>query len=393
MGNVYGDDFANTLHGTTGDDIIQGRGGDDTIYGNGAFGSSPDLLDGGAGNDTIYAYGRASANGGADSDRIYGDNISYQFIQGGDGIDYIYGNGGVDYLYGDLGDDTIDTGADLGGGTASGGEGNDQFYSTHGITSLDGGNGDDVFHVTQGLANGSESFGGGEGDDIIIAASSNQNIGIDYISGIEEITGAGNSNVTIQTTNTTGTHYLDLSGITLTDIALIEGQRGNDYIYTKGGYIVGDLSLARDDIIAGGDGNDQLSSGFGSDTLRGDAGNDTLVGGVGGDMLTGGLGADKFRFDTVTDTVVGDGDLVTDFNAAQGDNIDIAYIDADTIITGSQAFTFVGTDAFSGAAGEVRYDDVGGYTHIYGDVNSDMVADFEVVLQGSHALMSANFFL
>ena len=83
----------------------------------------------------------------------------------------------------------------------------------------------------------------------------------------------------------------------------VQGGQGNDRVDGGGGA----------DRLTGGDGNDRLVGAGGNDRLRGDAGNDVLVGGAGTDTLTGGLGGDTFVFSA--------GDRVTDFNAAQGDQI------------------------------------------------------------------------
>nr|WP_207388749.1 immunoglobulin-like domain-containing protein [Stutzerimonas kirkiae] len=86
---------------------------------------------------------------------------------------------------------------------------------------------------------------------------------------------------------------------------------------------------AGDDILTGGDGDDILRGGAGDDTLIGGAGNDILIGGdgddilIGGsgdDILTGGAGADTFKWQA------GDGgnDRITDFDADEGDKIDLS---------------------------------------------------------------------
>ncbi|MFM9925504.1 retention module-containing protein [Variovorax sp. H27-G14] len=79
------------------------------------------------------------------------------------------------------------------------------------------------------------------------------------------------------------------------------------------------LGNAGDDILFGQGGNDMLDGGTGSDTLLGGAGNDTLIGGPGDDILIGGSGADTFVWKS-GDTGY---DVIKDFNAAQGDRIDL----------------------------------------------------------------------
>jgi Ca2+-binding RTX toxin-like protein len=78
-----------------------------------------------------------------------------------------------------------------------------------------------------------------------------------------------------------------------------------------------------DDIISGKLGNDSLYGLSGNDSLFGNEGNDTLVGGGGKDTLTGGSGADTFQYLRFDDSKGPKVDLITDFNPAQGDKVDL----------------------------------------------------------------------
>ena len=62
--------------------------------------------------------------------------------------------------------------------------------------------------------------------------------------------------------------------------------------------------------------SERLTGSSGSDSIDGGAGNDTIDGGAGTDYLTGGRGADTFVF-----TGNSQYDIITDFNAAEGDTI------------------------------------------------------------------------
>jgi Ca2+-binding RTX toxin-like protein len=109
---------------------------------------------------------------------------------------------------------------------------------------------------------------------------------------------------------------------------------GVDTVISKGDYTLGDnvenLTLAPasdnwggtgnglNNVIVGNAGGNFLLGLAGNDTIDGGAGNDYIYGGLGNDRLTGGLGKDIFRFDK------GSGqDVVTDFNKAQHDVIDL----------------------------------------------------------------------
>ena len=122
--------------------------------------------------------------------------------------------------------------------------------------------------------------------------------------------------------------------------------------------------------------------------LFGGAGDDRLDGGLGSDLLIGGVGADRFIF---RDTANGsDGvDTILDFSSDE-DIIDLRYLDADITADGNQAFTFVGTDAFSGTAGEMRFEVAANGLTLMGDTNGDGVADFQLVMEGLDNLQTAD---
>jgi VCBS repeat-containing protein len=129
-------------------------------------------------------------------------------------------------------------------------------------------------------------------------------------------------------------------------------------------------------------GNLVFFGGQGSDTLTGGSGNDTIYGGGAGDLMTGGAGIDNFRYDSITDSnglTNATRDRITNFVSGT-DKIDLSRIDA---ITGGadDAFSFIGSSAFSNTAGQLRYTDSGGGIFIVeGDVNGDGIADFTLSL-------------
>jgi Ca2+-binding RTX toxin-like protein len=136
-----------------------------------------------------------------------------------------------------------------------------------------------------------------------------------------------------------------------------------------------------------------VEGGDGTDTLQGDAGTDTLVGGRGADILRGGAGVDQFVLVAPADSARAAPDRLMDFVPAQADKLDLHLLDANSaLLAGNQAFTFIGTNAFS-AAGQVRYAVVGGDTRVEGDLNGDRVADFMIVLDPVVALKQEDFLL
>ncbi|WP_135467794.1 calcium-binding protein [Crenalkalicoccus roseus] len=92
-----------------------------------------------------------------------------------------------------------------------------------------------------------------------------------------------------------------------------------------------------DDVLIGDAGANWLFGGDGDDYIEGGGGNDTLVGGAGENVLTGGTGADLFVFHAGQ----AQGDIVTDFNALEGDRL-----------------LFLGYGSLAGGA---RFEHIGGF--------------------------------
>lgn len=172
---------------------------------------------------------------------------------------------------------------------------------------------------------------------------------------------------------------------------LLQGGNGNDTLW--GGDGVDDLRGDNgNDMLDGGAGNDTLRGGSGNDMLVGGAGNDTLEPGLGVDTCFGGLGADVFLFrcDELTKTEL---KTIGDFSKTEGDKINLSLLDANVNTTANDAFKFVGNKAFSGAAGELRYNVASGDLHLYGDMNGDRVADFDIVLSHVNAITAKEIWL
>jgi serralysin len=160
---------------------------------------------------------------------------------------------------------------------------------------------------------------------------------------------------------------------------------------------------ANNDVLRGNSGIDRLFGQDDNDTLGGDAGNDILDGGngkdsltgnAGADNLTGGPSADRFIFLKTADSrTAGGRDTIEDFSRAQGDRIVLSAIDANTTLGGNQSFKFIGTAAFSGAAGELRYQKNGGNSNIFADTNGDGVADMHIISEVAQSFVKGDFVL
>jgi len=374
MATIIGTSGNDTLNGGSGHDLIFGLAGDDILNGNGGNdqldgGTGADTMSGGTGNDIYFVDDvgdsviELAGEGGADQVRTtlaayaLGANVEkLRFtgtgsftgtgnelnneIQGGASDDTLYGNDGYDYLIGGGGADNLYGGAD--GDVLDGGSGADY---------LEGNGGDDVYIVDN--AGDSVVEAANEGTDQVYTTLSSYTLGnnvenLNYNSFSGNFTGTGNS----------------LNNI-------IVGGSGNDS-------------------LSGLDGNDELRGSTGADTLDGGNGDDLLIGGNGADVMTGGADADTFRIGYFEAGTGSAADTVTDF-VSGSDLIDVSGWDTTT--GGNQAFSFIGSSAFSNTAGELRADTVGSDTVVQGDINGDGVADFEIVLNGNPTLAGSDFIL
>jgi VCBS repeat-containing protein len=175
---------------------------------------------------------------------------------------------------------------------------------------------------------------------------------------------------------------------------LLDGGAGSDVLAGGSGQNWLDGG-AGDDSLSGGSGNDVLDGGADADVLNGSGGQDALRGGAGRDSVTGGSGADRFVFDDddFSSAVRSGSDLIRDFVRADGDKIDLSLVDAITGTEADDAFTFLGTGAFTGQAGQLRYELSGTTAYLLGDQNGDGTADFVVRLSNVADLIQSDFLL
>jgi Ca2+-binding RTX toxin-like protein len=172
---------------------------------------------------------------------IYTGTAGNDTLTGGSGSDTIEGLAGDDILSGEGGSDLI-----------YGGEGNDTVY-----------------------ADSSDTAYGGAGTDVVLARHDVISIKIGADSGFETISGNGYDGVTIQVIGSSST--IDLSSVTLVDIAMIKGTWTSETI----------IGSASADIIWGYQGEDTLRGGDGNDTFIADT-METY-----GDVFDGGDGYDQ----------------------------------------------------------------------------------------------------
>ena len=175
---------------------------------------------------------------------------------------------------------------------------------------------------------------------------------------------------------------LDLSGYSMDQRIDLNGGAFSDV----GGH-VNNLAIAQGTVI------DHVIGGSGDDTIVASNVGTSMTGGKGMDDLTGGTGADLFIFDD------GDSgkkaklaDNITNFSHAQGDKIDLSAIDA-IKGGGDNAFTFIGDDAFSKTAGEVRFEVKNGNLALMMDVDGNGKVDIMVYLDNTTTLVVGDLVL
>ena len=307
--SIRGDDDGNTLDfsdvelkniayvdGQKGDDTIYGSDGDDVIRG----GQGDDILDGGEGSDIYQVSGTnqgydtyLDTGSASDTDTIQAISNNTRIGLKGDfnfgtdsGIEVIDGTGytGVS-IRGDNDSNTLNFASveleniayidgQKGNDTIIGSAGDDTIRGSQGNDILIGGEGSDTYQVS-GTGHGYDTYtdtGSTDDTDTIQAISDNTRIGLlgnfnsGTDSGIEAIDGNGFDGVSVRGDDNSNT--LDFSGVALSDIAYIEGQKGDDTII---GSLGGDTIRGSqgDDILDGGEGSDiyQVSgTGHGYDT-------------------------------------------------------------------------------------------------------------------------------
>jgi len=417
--NGTGNALNNTLVGNAGNNLLNGGAGNDTMAG-------------GTGDD-IYIVASAgdvtteNAGEGADTVRSYinwtlGANLERLELLGsaadgdGNGLNNsIVGNAANNTLRGFGGDDLLDGGA--GADTMSGGLGNDIYYVDNagdGTAEIAGegidtvrsyinwtlganverlelqgsgnlnGTGNALNNTLVGNA-GNNVLNGGAGNDYMVGGAGNDIFIVGAVgdSTIENV-GGGTDTVRsyINWTLAANVERLELQGSSNLNGA------GNSLNNT----LVGNSGA---NSLGGGDGNDYITGGAGNDTLNGGAGNDTLIGGAGRDILIGGAGNDTFDFNLVSESPAGPAsrDSINGGFSHGSDRIDLATIDANTLVGGNQAFSFIGSAAFTGVAGQLRYTNYSGNVIIDADVNGDSTADMQILVAGASFMTGTDFVL
>jgi trimeric autotransporter adhesin len=398
--NAIGSGFDDILIGDLTENTLVGGAGDDVLAD--ALGVGADALDGGEGNDTASYADASIVSGGVKVDLAIGGPQSPQRGGAADtliSIENLIGSWASDVLKGDGGANRL-----------MGSEGGDILMGRGGDDILDGGNGFDMASYAEASA--------GVTVDLAIAGPQSTGEGTDTLISIEDVTGSAFADTLMGTAG-----WNVLIGGAGDDVLAgrgggdrLEGDEGVDTVSyaDASGRVQVDLSSASgwfpgmgvSDQLSGIENvigtafDDRITGDAGSNALRGEAGNDMLGGGLGHDKLTGGGGSDIFDFNALAESGIGAGsrDLITDFQRGV-DEIDLWDIDANTTRSGDQGFSFIGTAAFRGRAGELRYQTIdqagtaNDITVVSGDIDGDGVGDFEIEFLGLLQLVKNDFLL
>lgn len=282
-------------------------------------------------------------------------------IDGTSAADTLNGTSGDDFIYGFEGDDTL-----------NGNAGDDMLVGGAGGDEIDGGSGTDFAiygsspsAIDVSIDDNNSSNNGATGGD---AAG-------DWFDNVEGIIGSDFAD-TLEGDN--GSQEILVGGQGDDDI---DGRTGDDILSGGAGAdtIFGDNN---DDIIFGGDGDDNIDGHRHNDTLYGGAGNDTIVGGHDDDHITGGLGDDDLQggddldtyyfsansgSDTITDDDKEDNTIVFDASVSLNDlwftevgngTLKIEVIGGDTVITINDGLDDEIITFFKTVDGDLHYDDV-----------------------------------
>lgn len=215
--------------------------------------------------DFLAVVGNVQLSGGDGSQSVVCDGSAQYVVLGADD-DTLRGGGGDDFVGSKTGNDALY--GEEGNDSVQGGDDGDLLFGNVGTDLLLGNMGADTLYAGRD----GDSLFGGRDDDVLF----------------------GND-----------------------DTDRVEGDDGDDLMFGNTGndILFGNMGS---DSLYGGLADDTLYGGRDNDWLFGDAGDDVLFGDPGADTLTGGTGADRFVVSS------GDGaDSIADFNAAEGDRIQL----------------------------------------------------------------------
>jgi hypothetical protein len=425
-GQIQGGDSATVGDGLTNNGTINGalllRAGNDSLINRGVLNGAVDLGDG---NDVFNGIGGTltdQVTGGLGDDSFSVDvatigagTLAPVVERAGEGTDIVLAT--VSYALGD----NIENLTLLADGGAINGTGNmlaNILTGNASANTLIGGGGADIFVGGAGNdrlilgsgASGSSIDGGADTDTLVV---NNSLSSLASISGIEAVELVGGANLTLTGTqiDTGLSYFTTVSGQGSITVNMDAAPSGYNLVFTTLYTFAGpEVSMvingttginviklgASLNTVNGGASVDQIRGGSLVDIINGNEGGDKIWGLGGADIITTGSGNDQLRYARASESGLGAlADVITDFSIGS-DRLVFVQIDADAATAGDQAFSFVGTGAFTATGtGQIRYGTSGSDIIVQADVNGDGNADMEIILQGlnGQTLTAADFVL
>jgi Ca2+-binding RTX toxin-like protein len=365
-----------------GGDGTSGLAGNDIFFFGGAL-DNWDRIDGGAGTDTLVLQGNYAGFimapevlAGIEGISLQGGSVTRWGQAGTSSYDYglTLANAatapGVQLR---INGQSLQTGEDFAFDGSAETDGRFLLYAGFGIDTFTGGSGNDVFFFEAGRFGAGDRIVGGGGSDAVVISGAPDGV-------------AGPAQVAIAAGALNGVESLSFNGRFASDPAarpsysavMQDGNLGGGTLIVNASSLAIGQSLSFDG-SAVADGRLRIFGGADGDTLRGGAGDDVIEGGGLGDAITGGGGMDVFVYRNVSDSAGAARDVIHGFHFGN-DKIDLSLIDANANADGNQAFAWIGTEAFSGAAGQLRagFDSDMNMWAVQGDVDGDGNADFQL---------------
>ena len=420
--DLDGDDDDDSLDGGLGDDDLDGGDGDDDLDGDEDDdsldgGSGDDDLDGGSGDDDLNGgSGDDNMSGGSGDDDYFVDSANDTVVeldsQGNDTV-----NSSCSFKLADNLENLVLAGRKNNSGTGNaldnvltGNAGNNLLDGRAGADKMSGGSGNDTYIVDDDF------------DDVFEVDSSKSQLDtvksfVDYTLGdnVEKLflmegghTGTGNAQDNV-ITGSDGDDVLDgavgadkMIGGSGSDLYIVDNTRdsvqesgsdkvGVDEVHSSVSYTltsnVENLVLTGTAIAGNGNsGNNRITGNDLGNALKGMSGSDFLDGGLGDDMLYGGSGADVFHFSANAGV-----DKVADFNAKQGDVLDIG-----DLLTGYDPLTSAVSDFVkfeTGVAGTVLKVDLDGSGTTFGFQDLAVIANLKIAPDIDDLIATQNLLL